>query len=69
MTPFEKPKKGDWKFSSKRGDSKKGGSLKKGGIDMKFSLSGQDCAFFCTFVLSMGKFAQFTMYFLTLRQF
>ena len=28
---------------------------------MKSSFSGQDCAFFCTFVLSMGKFAQFTI--------
>ena len=34
MTPSEKPKKeGDWKFSSKRGDSKKGWDpLRRGGL-------------------------------------
>ena len=47
----------------------KGGDSKKGGIDMQSSFSGQVSALFCTFVLSMGKFAPFTMYFLFLRQF
>ena len=65
MTPFEKPKNGGiGNLPQKWGDSKQGGSLKKGGDDMKSSLSGQDCALFCTFELSMVKFAQFTMHFL-----